>query len=261
MYITRDRNCACCTTGCMYVVFSPSPCMMPAVPVQLGNSCREPWPPHNSGMWRVHTPMYCSNVTSVKKEVHWWLTYPEVFLHRSVWAGGWQTPERTSTLPSVPRVSRWWKGACSDDGYFRSPAIIPGPCGDTVPQWVLISITQSLCLREGVMNVVEASWSSGRSGEKRVSWNNPVPLRGTALCPCCVDPLCPVWWSKGILRALLQSHNLAKRSSKMRGQQHLSSIAAEGYVKTWSLIWSFGVAKRYVVTGESGTVQAVLSEL
>lgn len=72
--------------------------------VQLGNFCSEPWPPCNSGMWWIHIPMYRWYMTSVKKEVHWWLAYPEVFLHHLLWAGGWQTPKYTGTLPFVTWV-------------------------------------------------------------------------------------------------------------------------------------------------------------
>lgn len=50
--------------------------------------------------------------------------------------------------------------------------------------------------------MMEAMSLSGGSEQKRVSWNNTVPLMGIALCPCYVDPLCPVWWSKDILKAL-----------------------------------------------------------
>lgn len=237
--------------------------MMSAVPVQLGNSFSEPWPPHNSGMWRIHSPMYCWYMTCVKKELRWQLTYPEVFLHHSVWTGGWQTPKHTGTLPCVPWVIYWWKGAYSENGYFRCPAIIPGPCNETVPQWVLIAITPSQRLLKGGMNVVEASSLSGRSEEKRVSWNNPVPLMGTVLCPSCVDPLCSIWWTKDILKALLQSHNLAKRSSKMRRQQCLSSIAEQlqAVLRHGPLSGALVLQKGMYATGGSETVKPVLSEL
>lgn len=169
--------------------------------MQLGNSCNTPWPPCNSGTWWIHIPMYWWYVTSVKKKFHWWLAHPEVFLHHSVWARGWQTPKYTGTLPFVPWVIYRWKGAYSAYGYFRSPAIIAGPYDDTVQQWVLISITQNQYLQKGGINMVEAISLSGGSEEKHGTWNNTIPLMDTVLCPCCVDPLCPIWWSKDILKA------------------------------------------------------------
>lgn len=70
------------------VVFSSAPCM------STGLLC-------DSVKWWIHTPVCC---WYIKKEVHWWLTYPEVFFQHSVLAGSYQTPKHTGTIPCVPWV-------------------------------------------------------------------------------------------------------------------------------------------------------------